>query len=107
MRRILLTALMAGVASSALAADLPTHKAPPAPAPYYAPPAFYAQQPRPYAPASNPAPWGYGRTPSPYGAPSPRGSAPAHGYYTPSPRYYGAYGGHSSNHSSNSGYRRR
>ena len=37
MRRILLTALMAGVASSALAADLPTHKAPPAPAPYYAP----------------------------------------------------------------------
>ena len=40
MRRILLTALMAGVASSALAADLPTHKAPPAPAPYYAPPAF-------------------------------------------------------------------
>ena len=40
MRRILLTALMAGVASSALAADLPTHKAPPAPAPYYAPSAF-------------------------------------------------------------------
>ena len=80
--------------------------APPYPG-YYAPPAFYAQQPRPYAPASNPAPWGYGRTPSPYGAPSPRGSAPAHGYYTPSPRYYGAYGGHSSNHSSNSGYRRR
>jgi len=40
MRRILLTALMAGVASSALAADLPTHKAPPSPAPYYTPPAF-------------------------------------------------------------------
>ena len=40
MRRILLTALMAGVASSALAADLPTHKAPPAPAPYSPPPAF-------------------------------------------------------------------
>ena len=40
MRRILLTALMAGVASSALAADLPTHKAPPAPAPYLTPPPF-------------------------------------------------------------------
>jgi outer membrane immunogenic protein len=40
MRRILFTALMAGVASSALAADLPTHKAPPAPAPYYTPPPF-------------------------------------------------------------------
>lgn len=39
MRRFLLTVLMAGVAASALAADLPTHKAPP-PAPYYAPPAF-------------------------------------------------------------------
>src|ERR1700723_2209440 len=40
MRRILLTALMAGVASSALAADLPPHKAPPAPAPFYTPPPF-------------------------------------------------------------------
>ena len=39
MRRILLTALMAGVASSALAADLPTHKGPP-PAPYIPPPSF-------------------------------------------------------------------
>jgi outer membrane immunogenic protein len=37
MRRILLTVLMAGVASSALAADLPTHKGPP-PAPLYTPP---------------------------------------------------------------------
>ena len=40
MRRILLTVLMAGVASSALAADLPTHKGAPAPPPYTPPPAF-------------------------------------------------------------------
>jgi len=40
MRKVLLAALMAGVASSAMAADLPTHKAAPAPAPYYAPPVF-------------------------------------------------------------------
>jgi outer membrane immunogenic protein len=40
MKKILLAALLAGVASSALAADLPTHKAAPAPAPYYAPPIF-------------------------------------------------------------------
>ena len=40
MKKVLLAALMAGVASSAMAADLPTHKAPPAPAPYYAPPIF-------------------------------------------------------------------
>ena len=39
MRRIMLTALMAGVASGALAADLPTYKSPPPP-PAYAPPAF-------------------------------------------------------------------
>src|SRR5271154_4797124 len=39
MRRILLSVLMAGVASSALAADLPTTKGPP-PAPYPPPPAF-------------------------------------------------------------------
>ena len=37
MRRILLSVLMAGVASSALAADLPTTKGPP-PAPYFQPP---------------------------------------------------------------------
>jgi outer membrane immunogenic protein len=37
MRRILLSVLMAGVASSALAADLPTTKGPP-PAPYFSPP---------------------------------------------------------------------
>ncbi|MGA2493768.1 MAG: outer membrane protein [Roseiarcus sp.] len=40
MKKVLLAALMAGVASSAMAADLPTRKAPPAPAQYYAPPAF-------------------------------------------------------------------
>jgi outer membrane immunogenic protein len=40
MKKILLAALLAGVASSASAADLPTHKAAPAPAPYYAPQAF-------------------------------------------------------------------
>ncbi len=40
MKKFLLAALMAGVASSALAADLPTHKAPPAPAPAYVPPVF-------------------------------------------------------------------
>ena len=40
MKKILLAALLAGVASSALAADLPTHKAAPAPAPYYAPQTF-------------------------------------------------------------------
>ncbi len=39
MRRILLSVLMAAVASSALAADLPTTKGPP-PAPYIPPPAF-------------------------------------------------------------------
>lgn len=39
MRRILLSVLMAGVASSALAADLPTMKGPP-PAPYIPPPSF-------------------------------------------------------------------
>lgn len=74
---------------------------------YYAPPPYYGRPQVSYAPAYNPAPWGYARTPSPYGGPSPRGYAPAHGYYAPSPRYYGAYGGHSSNHSSGSGYRRR
>jgi len=40
MKKVLLAALMAGVASSALAADLPTRKAAPAPAQYYAPPVF-------------------------------------------------------------------
>jgi outer membrane immunogenic protein len=40
MKKILLATVMAGVASSAFAADLPSHKAPPAPAPYYAPQAF-------------------------------------------------------------------
>jgi outer membrane immunogenic protein len=40
MKKILLAALLAGVASSAFAADLPTHKAAPAPAPYYAPQTF-------------------------------------------------------------------
>jgi outer membrane immunogenic protein len=40
MKKILLAALLAGIASSALAADLPTHKAAPAPAPYYAPQTF-------------------------------------------------------------------
>ncbi|THD42366.1 MAG: porin family protein [Bradyrhizobium sp.] len=40
MMKVLLAALLAGVASSAYAADLPSHKAPPAPAPYYAPQAF-------------------------------------------------------------------
>ena len=40
MKKILLAALLAGVASSAFAADLPTHKAAPAPGPYYAPQAF-------------------------------------------------------------------
>ena len=40
MKKVLLAALMAGVASSAMAADLPTRKAAPAPAPYYAPPVF-------------------------------------------------------------------
>jgi outer membrane immunogenic protein len=39
MRKFLLAALMAGVASSAMAADLPTRKAPPAPM-SYAPPVF-------------------------------------------------------------------
>ncbi len=37
MKKFLLAALLAGVATSALAADLPTRKAPPAPAPVYAP----------------------------------------------------------------------
>src|SRR6201999_3405809 len=40
MKKILLAALMAGVATSAFAADLPTRKAPPAPAPIYVAPAF-------------------------------------------------------------------
>jgi outer membrane immunogenic protein len=40
MKKVLLAALMAGVASSALAADLPTRKAPPAPQVYAAPPVF-------------------------------------------------------------------
>jgi outer membrane immunogenic protein len=40
MKKVLLAALMAGVASSAMAADLPTRKAPPAPAQYYAPTVF-------------------------------------------------------------------
>jgi hypothetical protein len=74
---------------------------------YYAPPPYYAAPQVAYAPAYNLGGWGYARTPSPYGAPSPRGYTPAHGYYTPGPRYYGSYGGHSSNHSSGSGYRRR
>jgi outer membrane immunogenic protein len=39
MKKVLLAALMAGVASSAMAADLPTRKAPPAPQ-VYAPPVF-------------------------------------------------------------------
>ena len=34
MKKVLLAALMAGVASSAMAADLPTRKAPPAPQVY-------------------------------------------------------------------------
>ncbi|MGD1037045.1 MAG: outer membrane protein [Roseiarcus sp.] len=40
MKKFLLAALMAGVATSALAADLPNRKAPPAPAPVYVPPTF-------------------------------------------------------------------
>ena len=40
MKKVLLAALMAGVASSAMAADLPTRKAPPAPQVYAAPPVF-------------------------------------------------------------------
>jgi outer membrane immunogenic protein len=40
MQRILLAVLMAGVASSALAADLPTHKAAPSPPPAYGQPPF-------------------------------------------------------------------
>jgi outer membrane immunogenic protein len=40
MKKIFLAALMAGVASSAMAADLPTRKAPPAPQVYAAPPVF-------------------------------------------------------------------
>jgi outer membrane immunogenic protein len=40
MKKVLLAALMAGVASSAMAADLPTRKAPPAPQVYAAPPIF-------------------------------------------------------------------
>ncbi len=39
MKRLLLAALLAGVASTAMAADLPSHKAPPA-APAYYPPVF-------------------------------------------------------------------
>jgi outer membrane immunogenic protein len=40
MKRLFVAALMAGVAGSAMAADLPTHKAPFAPAPMYTQPAF-------------------------------------------------------------------
>ena len=40
MKKVLLAALMAGVASSAMAADLPTRKAPPAPQVYAPPPVF-------------------------------------------------------------------
>jgi outer membrane immunogenic protein len=40
MKKILLAALMAGVASSGMAADLPTRKAPPAPQVYAPPPVF-------------------------------------------------------------------
>jgi outer membrane immunogenic protein len=40
MKKVLLAALMAGMASTALAADLPTRKAPPAPQVYAAPPVF-------------------------------------------------------------------
>jgi outer membrane immunogenic protein len=40
MKKVLLAALMVGVASSAMAADLPTRKAPPAPQAYAAPPVF-------------------------------------------------------------------
>ena len=40
MKKFLLAALLAGVATGALAADLPTHKAPPAPAPAMSPRTF-------------------------------------------------------------------
>ncbi len=40
MKKFLLAALLAGVATSAFAADLPTRKAPPPPVPAYVPPAF-------------------------------------------------------------------
>jgi outer membrane immunogenic protein len=40
MKKFLLAALMAGVATSAFASDLPTRKAPPAPMPAYVPPVF-------------------------------------------------------------------
>ena len=40
MKKYLLAALLAGVATGAFAADLPTHKAPPMMQPVYAPPAF-------------------------------------------------------------------
>ncbi len=40
MKKFLVAALMASVASSAMAADLPTHKSPMAPAPMYSQPAF-------------------------------------------------------------------
>jgi outer membrane immunogenic protein len=40
MKKILLAALMAGVATSAFASDLPTRKAPPAPMPAYVAPTF-------------------------------------------------------------------
>jgi outer membrane immunogenic protein len=40
MKRLIVAALMAGVASSAMAADLPSHKSPYAPAPMYVQPAF-------------------------------------------------------------------
>src|SRR5271154_2881505 len=40
MKRLIVAALMAGVASGAMAADLPSHKSPYAPAPMYVQPAF-------------------------------------------------------------------
>lgn len=40
MKKILLAALLAGVATSAFASDLPTRKAPPVPVPAYIPPVF-------------------------------------------------------------------
>jgi outer membrane immunogenic protein len=40
MKKFLLAALLAGVATSAFAADLPTHKMAPTPVPAYVPPAF-------------------------------------------------------------------
>jgi hypothetical protein len=91
----------AGAPYPAAPAYAPAYPSYNAPAPYYARPSVA------YAPVYNAVPWGYARTAPLYGAPSPRGYGPAHGYYATAPRYYGAYGGHSSNHSSGSGYRRR